>query len=494
MENPKSLVLITVDCLRADHVSFMGYHRPTTPFLDSIAAQGFVIPSAIVTGAPTYYSFPGIFASRYPLSFGRDLLGIAPKEPTLASILKGQGYATAGFVAANPYLTRAFGYEQGFDIFKDYMSGEPGPLSNGSAPLGASAESWLSRLNQRLESRSSRMGAAGRLYHELYFQYCQRWAAPKPQSMSALRRFPLADVVVGEALDWLNTVRNERFFLWIHLMDPHSPYYPMDDALAMMGRPALTPFRARYLNDSWNRSDLSARSASRYRDDVIALYDAGVRWVDAQLAHLMERMNQAGRWDDCVFAVTADHGEEFLDHGGRYHPPSRLMEELIHVPLLLRVPGAQSRQTTDSVFSLLHLAPTLLDAMSALPSESFRGTSHWKQIRERSSWEDPAVVECVQGCTNPFRMQNRLGPRVLAVRDKRYKLMLCFDPPSETLYDLLEDPQEKSPLPPTAERQVRRRLLDRAWAHLRDMAAERDSEARLRSRIRDLQLEWAHSD
>jgi arylsulfatase A-like enzyme len=493
MENPKSLVLITVDCLRADHVSFMGYDRPTTPFLDSIAKQGLVIPSAIVAGTPTYYSFPAIFASRYPLSLGRDLLGIAPKEPTLASVLKGQGYATAGFVAANPYLTRAFGYEQGFDVFKDYISGEPGPLTSGSTPAGVSGGSWLSRLNQRLESNAGRIGAAGRLYHELYFQYCQRWAAPKPRSLSALRRFPLADAVVSEALDWLNTVRNERFFLWIHLMDPHSPYYPADDALTMIGRSAPTPFQARYLNDSWNRSDLSALRASRYREDVIALYDAGVRWVDAQLAHLVERMKQAGRWEDSLFALTADHGEEFLDHGGRYHPPSGLMEELIHVPLLLRVPGTQSRRVTNSAFSLLHLAPTLLDAMSALPSESFRGTSHWKEIRDGSSWGEPAVVECVQGCTNPFRMRNRLGPRILAVRDKRYKLMLYFDPPAEVLYDLAEDPHEKSPLPSTAEKQVRGRLLDRALAHLQSLSAGRDPETQLRSRIRDLQLEWAHS-
>src|ERR1700704_180642 len=69
---PKSLVLITVDCLRADHTGFMGYARPTTPFLDSLAAESMVFPNAIVAGAPTYYSFPGLMASRFPLALGRE--------------------------------------------------------------------------------------------------------------------------------------------------------------------------------------------------------------------------------------------------------------------------------------------------------------------------------------------------------------------------------------------------------------------------------------
>ncbi len=117
----KSILLVTVDCLRADHVGFMGYPRPTTPFLDSLAAESFVVPNAIVAGAPTYYSLPAILASRYPLALGRDVLGIAPDEPTLASVLKDAGYATAAFAAGNPYISSRFGYEQGFETFRDYL-------------------------------------------------------------------------------------------------------------------------------------------------------------------------------------------------------------------------------------------------------------------------------------------------------------------------------------------------------------------------------------
>src|SRR5580704_12189787 len=112
MRTKKSIVLVTVDCLRADHVGFMGYERPTSPFLDSLASESFVVPTAIVAGAPTYYSFPAILASRYPLALGRDVLGIAPHELTLATSLRGAGYTTAAFLAGNPYLSTRSGYDQ----------------------------------------------------------------------------------------------------------------------------------------------------------------------------------------------------------------------------------------------------------------------------------------------------------------------------------------------------------------------------------------------
>src|SRR5579884_3789530 len=110
---PRSLVLVTVDCLRADHVGFLGYSGETTPFLDSLAEESFVFHSAIASGVPTYYSLPALFASRHPLALGRDVIGIAPDENTLATELKGCGRETAAFVAANPYISRACGYDRG---------------------------------------------------------------------------------------------------------------------------------------------------------------------------------------------------------------------------------------------------------------------------------------------------------------------------------------------------------------------------------------------
>jgi arylsulfatase A-like enzyme len=489
----KSIVLVTVDCLRADHVGFMGYERPTTPFLDSLAGESFVVPAAIVAGAPTYYSFPAILASRYPLALGRDVLGLGPDEPTLASVLKQAGYSTASFGAANPYISARFGYEHGFDTFRDFLEDEPAPLPEEQAN-GAIGNGWASRLNRKLQKIRPALGPLGMVYDELYFEYCQR-VTPVVDSLDGLRRFPAADVIVDHACTWLASVGDAPFFLWLHLMDPHSPYYPKDAALRLMGQAPVSPYRARYLNSYWNRSDLGPRRFARHRDEVIAFYDAGVRWVDVQMSRLIEALRGSSRWDNCIFAFTADHGEEFLDHGGRYHPPSRLMEELIRVPLLLRVPGSTKKEVAKSAFSMLHLAPTLLDAAQLTAPAAFEGRSHWDWLRQGVGFDGVAISECVAGCTNPFRPQNRTGPRVLSVRESRYKLVIQFDPVAENLaverlYDLDADPGEQAPLAPATEKPVRRRLLEIAREHLRRSREQRDPQTRLQARLRELRLEW----
>ena len=140
-----------------------------------------------------------------------------------------------------------------------------------------------------------------------------------------------------------------------------------------------------------------------------------------------------------MLALTADHGEEFLDHGRRYHAPMALMDELVKVPLLLRVPGQMNTKNAvksaspsdfqgrcsgraDMVFSHLHLAPTLLDILDVPAPSDFQGASVWKHVRERTGsseatgnaptrddFADVAVAECVLGCTNPMNAQSLLA-------------------------------------------------------------------------------------
>jgi arylsulfatase A-like enzyme len=480
----KSIVLVTVDCLRADHCGFMGYQRPTTPFLDGLAGESFIFPAAIVAGVPTYYSFPAILASRYPLALGREVLGVAPQEKNLASALKGCGYATAFFGAANPYLSSRFGYDFGFDTFHDFLDGDLAPpsTSNHHSPrLG-----WAGNLNHVLESVSHKIPGMGAAYDELYFQCCQRWAAPAPESLDRLRRFPAADVIVGHAQTWLASVGEEPFFLWLHFMDPHSPYYPTEEGLESLGED-VTPDRARYLNAYWNRFELGSKRLRRYRDEVIALYDAGFCWVDAQISQLVQVLRRSKLWENCVLALTADHGEEFLEHDGRYHAPS-LTEELIHVPLLLRVPGATKRVVCGNPFSLLHLAPTLLAAAGVAIPVEFQGQSHWEHLQGGTKWSEPAISECIAGCTNPFDLDQRRGTRLLAVREARYKMLMNFDNGAERLFDLEADPGEQTPLPGAAGNPERRRLLEAALAHLKRTSPRRSSEDYLRARVREMGL------
>lgn len=486
MADRKSVVLVTVDCLRADHCGFMGYHRPTTPFLDALAGEGecFVFPTAVVVGVPTYYSFPAILASRYPLALGREVLGLSVEEKTLASAFKQDGYATAFFGAANPYLSAQFGYDFGFDTFRDFLDRDLAPISdhhnNSSSPAG-----WAGNLNRTLAGISHKIPGVGAIYDELYFQYCQRRAMQTPQSLATLRRFPAADVLVAHARTWLSSVGDKPFFLWLHFMDPHSPYYPTEQALEILGEGRLKAARARYVNESWNRSDIGSNRLHHYSDEITAMYDAGIRWVDAQLSQLIDALRQFELWQNCIFAFTADHGEEFLEHDGRYHAPS-LMEELIHVPLLLRVPGAARQAVCGNPFSLLHLAPTLLAAAGSPVPAEFQGRSHWTQIQHGATWSQPAIAECVSGCTNPFRPGQRRAPRLLAIREARYKLLLNFDTHEEDFFDLEADPGERSPLPREAAKEDRQRLLEAALAHLRSSARPRNSEAYLRTRLREI--------
>ena len=358
--NPRksSLILITVDCLRADHCGFYGYSRPTTPFLNALASENFVVPNAIVGGAPTFYSLPTILASRMPLALGRDVIGLAPGESTIATVLREAGYATAAFSAGNPYISPRFGYDQGFETFRDFVGIETQPLLDTHAQ--DPHEQVRGKLNRSLKAVARAMGL-GAIYDELYFQYRMK-VAPPAASIEILRRFPAADVLVDQALSWLAsvTIEDRPFFLWLHLMDPHSPYYPRNQAFRELTGTDIEPGRARYLNEFWNRSDLKPAGFEKERDQVIQLYDAGIRWVDSQIARLVANLKETNLWDECVLALTADHGEEFLEHGGRYHAPVHLNEEIVRVPLVIRVPGvrvpgAKSPKVPSSPMSHLNL-------------------------------------------------------------------------------------------------------------------------------------------
>ena len=487
----RSLVLVTVDCLRADHCGFHGYARPTTPFLDSLAAESFVVPAAVIAGGPTYYSFPAILASRMPLALGSDVIGLAPGEDTLASALREGGYATGAFAAANPYLSSRFGYDQGFDVFRDYRDFDEGrqsaPIAD-RAPLSEPATA-RGRVNRFAKRAAASLGLST-VYDELYFQYCVRVASSSVRSVEALRRFPGAGVLVDDAQSWLASVGQQPFFLWLHLMEPHSPYYPPEDAFQDFAGRKLSPSRSRYLNEFWNRGDLAAGRLRRHRDAVLELYDAGIRSADRQIARLVEHLKNGGLWEDCVFVLTADHGEEFLEHGGSYHAPVRLTEEIAHVPLMIRVPGQQKTTVGPSPFSQLHLAPTLIDVLDVKAPAGFRGRSLWPNLRDEISWDEPAMMECSYGCANPFRVEGRMGARLLGIREGRYKLVFRLEPgATETLYDLQADPGEQRPINDGSEIETRRRLLRVAQEELAKVAAEREPVARLRSRLRDFRLE-----
>jgi arylsulfatase A-like enzyme len=483
--NKRSLVLVTVDCLRADHVGFLGYSRPVTPTLDSIAENSNVFSNAIVAGTPTYFSFPAILASRYPLALGREVLGIAPQEPTLATVLHDTGYATAAFLAGNPYLSPRFGYHVGFDTFQDFL----GSTTSEESALPVSREErpgW--ELNRFVQSASRGTRLTAGAYDELYFWYCQWRSAMENLSMAALRRYPAADVVVDRACTWLRGLPDQPFFLWIHMMDPHYPHYPPEEALPGLGAAGISARRARFLNSVWGRNDIRVQRLQPYRKEILSLYDAGVFWVDRQVSRLVKCLEESQRWTETLFVLTADHGEEFLEHGGRYHSPLNLAEEVVRVPLLIRAPKVPKMRRVEHPFSLIHLAPTLLEAVGAEVPSSFQGQSYWEEIANGTDWNaEPAIAESVGSGRSPLRAEERMRPGQMMVRNGSHKLVIHFEEKAESLYDLRNDPGEQSPVPVGTFTGERVRLLRAARAHLQRTRHNRDADLILRARLRELQ-------
>jgi arylsulfatase A-like enzyme len=416
------------------------------------------------------------------------VVGLAPGEPSLATVLQENGYATAAFLAGNPYLSPRFGYDQGFATFEDFLDGSVPPSEVPEKSPEEKSSALKSRANRALSAICHNLGPLGALYDEAYFQYGQRRAARTAGSLDDLRRFPSADVLVDQAGTWLNGIAGQPFFLWLHFMDPHSPYYPHVEALELMKEEGGSALRAHYLNAYWNRADIRPYRFAGHREEILTLYDAGIRWVDAQLARLVTELRRLGLWDDCTFALTADHGEEFLEHGGRYHSPSKVNEELVRVPLLLRAATVSRARQIAGPFSLLHLAPTLLESLGLSGPASFQGRSQWAALQLGASSEVPAITECVAECTNPWHSAGRFGARVLAVREGSAKLVVDFRSAQVHLFDLRTDPEERRPLTEQEHTPLRRRLLELAREHIASSWQERDASLRLRALLHDLQL------
>jgi len=459
-DSPRHLVLLTVDCLRADHLGAYGFSPSPTPFLDRLAPQCSLFERAVTAGLPTYYSFPALLASRFPLAFGRDTVGLLPGEATLATALAEAGFATGGFVAGNPYVSARERYNQGFDHFEDFLSG-----TAEVAEQPPETERLRHRIRRLIASLARRSQLTERLYKELQFQLWALRFTRRPCTADSLRRYPAADRVVDAALPWLENQGAGRIFLWLHLMDPHHPYHPPERALGLLGRSDLRPERGLFLNALWGREEVPRRRLARHREDLLALYDAGVRWVDHEVERLVGYLRDKGLWDDTLFVLTADHGEEFLERGGCYHYPVQMGDEVTRVPLLIHDPSSKGERVAEP-FSLLDLAPTLVGRCAVDIPHSFRGHCRWQGGRFRGSPE-AVFTECIFDRRNPWQPEGESGARLLAAQDGRYKLVVNFATEEESFFDLEADPQELAPWPPDGAHPARGALLLAMQKHLR---------------------------
>ena len=329
-----NVVLITYDSLRADHCSFMGYDRETTPNMDAMADDGLVFENAVASGVPTIASMTAVMTGRHSLAspeVGRtdEQRRQVTAQPKLAEALSEAGYAT-GALSPNPPASSYFGFDGGFDWFEDFLAEDQGVVER----------AW------RRVFESSMEAGGPATYLRLARNVLTRSEVLRPW-----------DDVYEHLLDWRERVE-EPYFLWVLLLDPHHPWMPPSDGQRWSTRADKYRAFAQYfeLFESGFESDFSVRQ----RDRLVDLYDDAIRHGDRFLERL--RADLTARGDDPVFVVHADHGEEFGEHGRYGHEPY-LTEELIHVPLVVH--GLDRTGRVERPVGLRSIAPTIADLAGA---------------------------------------------------------------------------------------------------------------------------------
>ncbi len=391
----QDVLLVTIDSLRADHVGYHGYHRNTTPAIDRYAGEGTQFTQAFAHACSTRRSFPSILSSVYPTMYG-GFERVGDHQVIIAEVFDDAGYRTGGF-HSNPYLGSEFGYSRGFDTFSDPKS------DSGTTTL----------LRQTIKNKLDNDGVIYGAIEWLY-QGIERTTGTNVGSPHTF-----ADSLTDNAIKWLEQANsdNNPIFLWVHYMDVHHPYNPPAEHQREFRKTPISDSRAIKLRRKMLESPESVTGTELA--NIIDLYDAEIRYVDAQVDRLINAARD--HLNDPIVAITSDHGDEFLDHGGFSHS-STFYEEIVHVPLLF-VDGAKSR-TENGLAGLVNLSPTLLELAGVDVPDAHHGRSLVPVMEEAETGRE-AIVGCSPHCF---------------YRDKRWKYIAR----GPQLYDLEADPEEKS--------------------------------------------------
>lgn len=380
-----NVIIVLVDTLRADHLSLYGYQRPTCPSLEAFSQEAIVFEEARSQAGCTFPSVNSLLTSQFPQVFEQEMedsgVGISERWPTLAQMLKSEGYATAA-VSASPVVrvnpskyNPDGGFGAGFDVFDDSCMQKPAESVNTSA-----------------------------------FKILERIENP--------------------------------FFLYLHYMEPHMPYDPPDSHFPVFrfrpGQDVTEEDRKPYLvNRKLHRlSEMlyEGGDAIEFTDAdlgrAIDLYDEEIHYFDAQFEDLLHRLRAKGLADRTMIIVASDHGEELLDHGHIWHCRDLTFDTTIKTPLIMKIPGVQHTGRRSLMAQNLDIIPTVLDYLSIDPSPyDLRG----KSLRP--------VIEDERAVHDYVFSSQRYSRSVTA---GRYKLTYDINTGETRLYDLQSDPSEQS--------------------------------------------------
>jgi arylsulfatase A-like enzyme/Tfp pilus assembly protein PilF len=350
-----NVVLITIDTLRADHVGCYGYKQIKTPNINGLAAEGTRFERAFAVVPVTLPSHSSMLTGTYPMFSGmHDFSGnkLNQLQPTLASVLKQDGYQTGAVIGA-AVLDSRFGLNRGFDFYYDHFD--------------------FNRLDEANLDQMERP----------------------------------ANVVADAALDWLAKNSQKKFFLWMHLYDPHFPYNPPE------------PYRHEYASHP---------------------YDGEIAFADEQVGRLLRFLKEKGIYKNTLVVLCGDHGESLGEHGEKTHG-FFIYNATMHVPLIIRLPGnAQSQVVSDPV-SLVDLMPTVLETLGVQIPSQVQGHSLLAAARGNHSDDEHAR-------TNRERVlyEETFLPRIhfnwSELRGSENTKYHFIDAPRPELYDLANDPGE----------------------------------------------------
>ena len=406
-----NVILITLDTVRADHMGVYGYARHNTPNLQSFAGQS-TLYSHFVAAAPlTLTSHASIFTGLYPQSHGAfPVHGSYPRGrpladtfPTLATILRQNGYLTLGVIANNNYLRPEFGLTKGFQ-FVDVP--EPVQIVSGDGPY------LLKNVLRRILS-----------------------VAELGQDLD--RRYITAREVNQRAFRWLERAGRQSapFFLFLNYMDAHTPYVPP----APFDRfyPGRDP---KFDTPDYNELSAEINDSNKYIDarvraHLTSQYDGAIAYLDAQLGELIFHLKHTGQYKDTLIVITSDHGESFGERNLLGHDTSIYQNE-VAIPLIIKYPNTDQGRRDDRLASHVDLLPTILESTGISPLPGAQGAS----LLRPGAPETHYVVSEFHG--SALSVGPRFTHPATALYWSRYKLIYSTAGARE-LYDLSADPEEK---------------------------------------------------
>ena len=451
-----NVLLLVVDTLRADHTSLGGYERDTTPHLDEFAKDALVYTNARASCSWTKPSVASILTGLSTVRHTAEMRDASLPEgaTTLAEVFRSAGYRTALF-SDNGFVSEFYGLSQGFTTTVD-------PFDRRAHGFFDSPRIVFPR--HPIPPTS----LLGKLWRELRGRF-------EPEETLGERLEYGAPHLNRSLLDWIAADgESEPWFAYVHYVEPHSPYAAPVPWRSKFGdttggvdpphplRRGLAPFRdGAHVEDERLEAYLNA-------------YDAEIAWWDHCFGELVVELGARGLLDRTIVLVTSDHGEGFYEHKTWFHGNS-LHDELIHVPLVLRLPGGRPAGRTDSPASLVGVAPGLLVAAGFEPPEDMSASGH-------AVFPLPLAERPVHA-----RLAKYAGELSVARVDAGRKWILTVLETKSALqcFDLVPDPREvfdRGRIRPEEGAAIRRELIE--WTSRETKARLTPDDARLDEQAR----------